>query len=259
MQEFSPKILVFACNWGGYASADLAGLGGIGYPPNVKILRVMCSARVDPIFVLEAFKNGSDGVLVVGCHPNYCHYIDGNIHAETRVKFLKTVLNHAGIDPKRLRVEWVSASEGARFAEVVNDFVASVKTLGPSPLAGEKPDVNALASLVAAEEASADFRLRALVGKERKIVEEGNVYGERKPQSEFDDVMSDAVRAESVRQRIYLLVKSQPMSVKDLAKIMGLDPEKVLRHIAVMKRKGLVTVDRVEGTSPLYVALEARP
>ncbi len=259
MQGFNPKILVFACNWGGYASADLAGLGGIGYPPNVKILRVMCSARVDPIFILEAFKNGADGVLIVGCHPNYCHYIDGNIHAETRVKFLKTVLDYAGIAPERLCVEWISASEGARFAEVVNDFVVSLKTLGMSPLAGEKPDANALALLIAAEEASADFRLRALVGKERKIVEEGNVYGERKPQSEFDKVMNEAVHAESIRRRIYLLVKSQPMSVKDLAETMGLDPAKVLRHIAVMKRKGLVTVDRVEGASPLYVALEARP
>lgn len=254
--EWRPKIIAFACNWGGYASADLAGMGRINYPSNVRIIRLMCSARVDPVFVLEAFRNGSDGVLILGCHPEYCHYINGNEQAETRAKFLKLIMKNAGVDPERLRMEWLSASEGARFAKVIKDFVNHLESLGPSPIGRKKADVDLLKCLEAAEAASGDFRLRALVSKERKVVQEGNVYGETKPREEFDEVMKEAVDAEYIRNRIYLMVDKKPMSAKDLASTLGVDPAKVLRHIVVMRRRGLVGLDRVEGTSPLYTTLK---
>jgi len=133
---FEPKIIGFLCNWCSYAGADLAGVSRIQYPPNIRIIRVMCSGRIDPAFVLEAFKDGADGVLVAGCHlPSDCHYISGNFKALRRITLLRNVLKDLGIEPQRLRLEWISASEGDKFANVVRDMVGEVKRLGPNPLA----------------------------------------------------------------------------------------------------------------------------
>ena len=131
---FEPRIIGFLCNWCSYAGADLAGVSRIQYPPNIRIIRVMCSGRIDPAFVLEAFKDGADGVLIAGCHlPSDCHYISGNFKALRRITLLKTVLKDFGIESERLRLEWISASEGDKFAAVVRDMVDAVKKLGPIP------------------------------------------------------------------------------------------------------------------------------
>jgi len=132
--DFEPKIIAFLCNWCSYAGADLAGVSRIQYPPNIRIIRVMCSGRIDPAFVLEAFKNGADGVLVAGCHlPSDCHYLSGNFKAARRIALLRKVLADFGIEPERLRLEWVSASEGDRFAAIVRAMVEEIRKLGPSP------------------------------------------------------------------------------------------------------------------------------
>jgi len=136
-EEFEPKIIGFLCNWCAYAGADLAGVSRIQYPPNIRIVRVMCSGRVDPSFILEALKDGADGVLVAGCHlPSDCHYISGNFKALRRIKLLKRVLEQFGIEPERVRLEWISASEGDKFAMVVKDMVEQIKKFGPNPLKG---------------------------------------------------------------------------------------------------------------------------
>jgi len=133
--EFEPKIIGFLCNWCSYAGADLAGVSRIQYPSNIRIIRVMCTGRIDPAFIFEALKNGADGVLVAGCHlPSDCHYISGNFKTLRRVTLLKKVLRDFGIEPKRVRLEWISASEGDKFAAVVRDMVEEIKKLGPSPL-----------------------------------------------------------------------------------------------------------------------------
>ena len=133
-QEFEPNILGFLCNWCSYAGADLAGTSRMKYPTNLKSIRVMCSGRVDPAFVLEALRKGIDGVLIAGCHPGDCHYQSGNYKTNRRVKLLKKLLEELGIDPKRVRFEYVSASEGQKFASVVTDFVGEIKKIGPNPL-----------------------------------------------------------------------------------------------------------------------------
>ena len=136
-EEFEPKIIGFLCNWCAYAGADLAGVSRIQYPPNIRIVRVMCSGRVDPSFILEALKDGADGVLVAGCHlPSDCHYISGNFKALRRIKLLKRVLEQFGIEPERVRLEWISASEGDKFAVVVKDMVDQIKKIGPNPFKG---------------------------------------------------------------------------------------------------------------------------
>jgi F420-non-reducing hydrogenase iron-sulfur subunit len=133
-KEFEPNILGFLCNWCSYAGADLAGTSRMKYPSNLKSIRVMCSGRVDPAFVLEAFRKGVDGVLIAGCHPGDCHYQSGNYKTNRRVKLLKKLLEDLGIEPGRVRFEYVSASEGQKFASVVTEFVAEIKKLGPNPL-----------------------------------------------------------------------------------------------------------------------------
>ncbi|MHA1580170.1 MAG: hydrogenase iron-sulfur subunit [Candidatus Freyarchaeota archaeon] len=132
--EFKPRIIGIFCNWCSYAGADMAGTSRMQYPPNLRIIRVMCSSRVDPQFVLKAFELGADGVLVAGCHPGDCHYITGNYRAEERIMLLSKLIEELGIEPERLRLEWISASEGNVLVEVMNDFVEKLKELGPSPL-----------------------------------------------------------------------------------------------------------------------------
>ena len=135
--SYEPKIVVFACNWCAYASADLAGVSRMQYPSNIRIIRTMCSGRLDPGFVLRAFEKGADGVLILGCHPGDCQYIEGNLNAEKRVEMIKGLLTAAGFDSERLMLKWVSASEGARFADLVKEFVDNLKAKGPSVLKKE--------------------------------------------------------------------------------------------------------------------------
>lgn len=134
-EEFEPKILAFCCNWCSYAGADLAGTSRIQYPPNARIIRVMCSGMVHPNLVINALTNGADGVLICGCHIGDCHYLDGNKRAEARAEAIDLMLEDFGLEPERFRLEWVSASEGGRFAEVMQEMVEAVRALGPSPYA----------------------------------------------------------------------------------------------------------------------------
>ncbi|MDH5438562.1 MAG: hydrogenase iron-sulfur subunit [Candidatus Bathyarchaeota archaeon] len=132
--EFEPLIIAFCCNWCSYAGADLAGTSRFEYPPNVRVIRVMCSGRMDPTFILSAFRWGADGVLITGCHPGDCHYVKGNYMMERRFEFLKEALSHLGIEQDRLRLEWISAGEGEKFAALIRDAVMRIRKLGPSPL-----------------------------------------------------------------------------------------------------------------------------
>lgn len=131
-KEFRPTIVAFCCNWCSYAGADLAGSGRMQYPADVKIIRVPCSCRVNPMFILRAFQRGADGVILCGCHPGDCHYSTGNYYTRRRMTMLFDFLDYLGIERGRTRVEWVSAAEGARFASVMNDFVKNVRELGPN-------------------------------------------------------------------------------------------------------------------------------
>ena len=134
MGEFEPKIVGFLCNWCSYTGADLAGTSRIQYPPNIRVIRVMCSSSVDPIYVVRALMEGADGVLIGGCHPGDCHYIDGNYKARRRVVLLKNILETLGLEEERVWIRWVSASEGQKFADTVTEMVDTIKKLGPNPI-----------------------------------------------------------------------------------------------------------------------------
>ena len=134
MAEFEPRIVAFLCNWCSYRGADLAGTSRFHYPPNVRIIRVMCSGSVDPVYVLEALVHGADGVLIGGCHPGECHYQKGNYKAMRRVEILKAILQQVGIDEDRVWLRWISASEGGIFRDTVDQMVAEIRKKGPNTM-----------------------------------------------------------------------------------------------------------------------------
>jgi F420-non-reducing hydrogenase iron-sulfur subunit len=129
--NWEPKIVGFLCNWCAYQGADLAGTSRMAYAPNIRIVRVMCTGRIDPTFVLKAFQSGADGVMVAGCHPGDCHYSEGNYKTMRRVTLLRRLLSQMGIEPERFRLEWVSAGEGAKWAQIADEMAAAIKAKGP--------------------------------------------------------------------------------------------------------------------------------
>jgi coenzyme F420-reducing hydrogenase delta subunit len=128
--SWEPKIIAFLCNWCSYAGADLAGVSRIQYPPNTRTIRVPCSGRVNPLFILKALQSGADGVLVSGCHPGDCHYLSGNYVARRKFAILKSLLKYIGVEEERVQFSWVSAAEGSKFAEVINEVTKNIKSLG---------------------------------------------------------------------------------------------------------------------------------
>jgi F420-non-reducing hydrogenase iron-sulfur subunit len=138
MTSFDPQIVAFCCNWCSYAGADLAGVSRLQYPATARIIRIMCTGRLEPQFILKAFELGADGVLIAGCHLGECHYITGNERAKVKVAMSKELLDILGLDSRRLRLEWISASEGIKFAKTMDDFTKQLVELGPNPLRGGK-------------------------------------------------------------------------------------------------------------------------
>ncbi|MFC1692566.1 hydrogenase iron-sulfur subunit [Candidatus Latescibacterota bacterium] len=132
-EKFEPLIIGFCCNWCSYAGADLAGTSRLQYPPNVRIIRVMCSGMVHPNLIIDALTKGADGVIMCGCHPGDCHYQDGNLKAEKRAEAIELLLEDFGLESERFRLEWVSAAEGPKFAQTMTEFIETIRELGPSP------------------------------------------------------------------------------------------------------------------------------
>jgi coenzyme F420-reducing hydrogenase delta subunit len=138
-EAWEPKIVAFLCNWCSYAGADLAGVSRMQYPPNIRVVRVPCSGRINPLFILAALQNGADGVLVSGCHPGDCHYLSGNLVARRKFNTIKDLLSYVGIEPNRVQFSWVSASEGGRFSDLVRQVSEDVKRLGPQRRLAKEP------------------------------------------------------------------------------------------------------------------------
>lgn len=251
--DFKPKIIGFLCNWCSYAGADLAGVSRIQYPPNIRILRLMCSGRVEPFFVFEALKNGIDGVIIMGCHPGECHYMTGNYEAEMKYQLLKSLLTYVGLD-NRISLEWVSASEGIKFAEVVTNFTNTIQKLGPSPLKKEGQDSELLFNLNALQNAANDYRLRALIGRKRKILGEGNVYNNKYPKEKFEDLQETAMYDEYQKNRMILYLKKESLSVKGLSEKLSLAPNKILEYIVDLRGEGLIDLKDIQNVTPYYIA-----
>ena len=245
------KIVCFMCNWTFCQSETHV-------PSNVNVVRVMCLGRIDPVIVLETFEKGADAVMMVGCKPPDCHFIEGNVQAERAVKMLKKLVALAGLEPERIKLLLVSPLEDKSFNHYTKQFSSEIAKFGSSPFKIGKLKPEFIVNVLAAKNAASDFRLRVLLGREKELTESVNVYGEKMPQEEFDVLLDEIVKEEFIRHKFHLLTKTKPLSVKDLAKTVEMKPADVLRQIVDMRRRNMIALDHVEGTTPFYKALEVK-
>lgn len=251
MRSFEPKIIALLCNWCSYAGADLAGVSRYQYPPNMRVVRVMCSTRVSPQMVLRILLEGADGVMIGGCHLGDCHYISGNFYTEKRFDVMLKLLELAWIEPERIRLEWISAAEGEKFARVATEFTKTIKEMGPNPA---KIDSYIASRLEAAERAARSNRLTALVSKEYNLVTRGNVYGERLDEWKLRETVDEVAEEEFERAMILQLTRTSKMSVKDIAEKIDIPTSRILAHIVELRKKNLIEMDSIRGVAPVYYA-----
>ena len=243
---FEPRILGFLCNWCCYAGADLAGVSRYQYPPNIRVIRLMCSGRVDPAFILRAFSNGTDGVFIGGCWLGECHYItEGNYDALSVLHLCKKLLEQIGVNPERLRLEWVSASEGIRFAEVITDFTKKLKELGPLGI-GEGIDENGLKLKLEAVKNLIPYI--KLVERERLRVHFAteDEYNEFFTSDEVDRLFRELIVDKLTISQILLLLRERPISTGEISEILSLSPSEVSRYLNSSAREGLVRFDEIQ-------------
>jgi coenzyme F420-reducing hydrogenase delta subunit len=227
-------------------------------PPNVNLARVNCVGELDPTVVLEMFERGADAVMLAGCKPPDCHFVEGNLQAERAVRMLKKLLELALVEPERLNLVWYSPFEPASFPKMVKDFSKQVEKLGASTIKNAKPESMEMLNILAAKNAANEFRLRVLLGREKELTEGVNVYGDKLTDEEFECLMTEVTEEEFVRYKIHLLAKTKPMSVKALAEIIEMKPAAVLKQVVNMRRKNMLALDSIEGVTPLYKALEVQ-
>jgi len=241
--EFKPTIVGFLCNWCCYGGADLAGVSRFQYPPYLRVIRLMCSGRVDLGFIFHSFAKGADGVFIGGCHLNDCHYNpEGNYDALGNSLMAKRILEHLGVNPERLRLEWISAGEGTRFAEVMNEFSAKVKNLGPFG-ASEAIDTAELQSRLDAAMHLVPYI--KLVERERFRVPVRTDEGYRKffGSEEFTELFNGLILDKLVMSRIMGFLRKNPAPAPEIAGSLDLDPSEVARHVQELTEQGLIKVD----------------
>lgn len=249
--SWDPKIVAFCCNWCSYAGADLAGVSRVQMPSDFRIVRIMCSGRVDPELCVRLLREGVDGVLVLGCHPGDCHYMEGNYFAEIKMQWTKELLGKTSFGDERLRLDWVSASEDQRFASIVSEFQETIRDVGPNTVG--KPGNKVMRDeLDAALMTLSDFRLRALMGKVRTIRDDGNVYGESVRRSELEAIVADAVESEYLRNAILVMAREEELSVPQMAERLNRDPERIMHHVVRLRQRNTLDLARIDGNDPLY-------
>ena len=241
--EFKPRILGFLCNWCSYAGADLCGVSRYQYPPSIKIIRVMCSGRMDLEFVLRAFANGNDGVFIGGCWLGECHYItEGNYDALSMMHLGRKLLEYIGLNPDRLRLEWVSASEGIRYAEIVTDFTGRLKELGPLG-AGEGMDRNTLKLKLEAIRKLLPYIKLVEREKLRVRFESKKEYEEFFAGDALNSMFKELIVDKLAVSQIMVLLQQQSLSSRDIAKSLGMKASEVSKHLNSSARQKLIRFD----------------
>lgn len=247
--SFEPKILSFLCNWCAYAGADLAGISRFQYPPNTRAIRVMCSGRVDPIFIPKAFLTGYDGVMILGCHPGDCHYLTGNYQAEKKINLTKKLLDMVEIGSERLVLDWVSAGEGERFSQLVRQFIEKIRSLGPF-----KIDKNIKERLEAVYASLQGEKIRWIIGKGPELFEKENVYHEILPREKLETIIENTIRDELIKNRIVSLLESNSLSAIEIGNALGLSMKEVLSYLVSLLAEGKIGFDTTEeGKVPKYI------
>jgi F420-non-reducing hydrogenase iron-sulfur subunit len=255
MADFQPKIVGFLCTWCSYAGADLCGVSRYQYPPNIRLVRVMCSTRMSAHMILRLLREGADGILIGGCHLGDCHYMTGNYYTEKRFGMIQKILELAGLEPERVKLEWISASEGERFSKVVKEFIDQIREMGPSP-ASKNAEI--AKKLEAAENASKTFRLKALVSKQYNLLSKGNVYGDIADPDKLKGIVDEATDDEFERELILTLTTGSSLSVKELSKMIDVPTDRVLDHIVMLRQRNMIAMDHPKAGefTPTYHAIE---
>lgn len=252
--NWEPRIVAFCCNWCSYAGADLAGVSRYSIPTSFRIIRIMCSGRMDPSQCTTLLREGMDGIMILGCHPGDCHYLEGNFFAEIKMYWAKELLKNTRFGDERLLFDSIAASEANRFATVVTGFIETIRRLGPNPV-NEPGNEGVREELEAVTRTLQDFRMRALVGKVRTIRSDGNVYGETISRSDLDYLVRDAMDSEYLRNAILVLSAGRDWSVPQLAERLGRPARQVMRHIVRLRQRNLLELTRIEGDDPFYRAV----
>ena len=247
--SFEPKILSFLCNWCAYAGADLAGISRFQYPPNTRVIRVMCSGRIDPAFIprtfLCRFRRGDDPRMSSRRLP----LLSGNIQAERKIAFLRKLLADEGIGEERLLLDWVSAGEGQRFAELIKGFTELIRSLGPFPVTEEMEG-----KLRAIQASLAGEKIRWMVGKAPELMEKENVYGERVDAERVGEVLETTVREELRKNRILIFLEAGTMTAKEISKKLNLSLKETLPLLVSLVGEGRIGFDPSEESHyPRYV------
>jgi F420-non-reducing hydrogenase iron-sulfur subunit len=248
-ETFEPKILAFLCNWCSYAGADLAGVSRFQYPTNIRVMRVMCSGRVDPTYIVEGLGKGFDAVVVFGCHIGDCHYLDGNQYAVKRMQVVGELLDLAGIGRSRTALNWVSAAEGQRFADIVKEVTDTVRDLGPFDADRFKLQLGALDNVLASP------RIRWLTGMDRHLTEGKNVYGETIDEAQYQKLLKQAVVDEYHKALILESLGEGSQSVREMAASTGLPVHTVSLRLNDLERCGQAELKGYEGSTPKFIKL----
>ncbi len=251
-EPFEPFIIAFLCNWCSYAGADLAGVSRYQYPAGVRIIRVMCSGRIEPFLVFRAFRRGADGVLVAGCHIGDCHYISGNITAQERMKLISGIMEKNKIPAQRFRLSWISASEGKIFAQLIKDFTEELRKLGP--ISKEIIEgVPTIKKMSAAENVFNEFPVRYLIGKGAVLTQGLNVYGEKVDGDQLKNIAGDFVKTESLKHLILELITDKPTSLIQLSKTLDTSTKDVFECLIQLRIEGQADIVGFEDDYPVYL------
>ena len=241
--NFQPKIIGIICNWCCYGGADLCGVSRFQYPPHIRLIRVMCSARVDMVHILRAFENGQDGVFVGGCHLCDCHYVtNGNFNAYSMVQVFRKLLKHNGIHQERLRIEWVSAGEGIRFANFMNEYSAELTKLG-SIGKSEGIDHETLAFKLEAIKRIVPFIKLVLTQRLQVTERSEEAYHKFFHSEEFERLFEEIILDKLTQSQITLLLQKKNLSTGEIANLLGLTPSEVAKHMNNSSKQGLVKYD----------------
>ncbi len=251
MSDFKPKILAFLCNWCSYAGADLAGVSRIQYPPSIRVVRTMCSGRVDPLFIIQALQEGFDGVFVGGCHIGDCHYQDGNLYTLRRMNMLADLLDISGIGRDRVHLRWASAAEAQPFADYVTEVTDIITKLGHFEKDKYELQLAGLARSLATR------RLRWLVGIDRQITEKENVYKEKTDPEYFGKVLQEAIKAEYYKGLIQELITRGAVTVREMSEKTGLPLYTISLRLNDLERSGIASIEKCKGRTPKFVAAAA--
>jgi F420-non-reducing hydrogenase iron-sulfur subunit len=228
------------------------------YTTDIRIVRLMCTGRVDPTILAGAFVNGADGVMVVGCHFGDCRYITGNVQGKIKVGLAARVLDYVGLNPRRISFDQCSSAEGERFVRLITEFDTGIRDLGPLGSQDRLPMPELREKLLIARTALGKEKLRWVVGKFTEFTTKGNKYGERFTEHEMWRTLDTIVMDEVATHQIIRELEGSPAAARDIAARLQLPPPHVLRYILALQRRGLVELDGVEGNSPRYRLAEAK-